>query len=61
MSFWIARDEGGCLHIFSSKPEKIRTHFGDFYEDKWIIDENLFPEVTFENSPLEVELNLKLK
>lgn len=58
MKCWIARDENEQLHLFSSKPEKIRTHFGDHYADKWEIDEKCFPEVTFENSPQEVEIIL---
>ena len=58
MKLWIARDKDGGLHLFSSKPERIRTHFGDFYTDKWEIDENLYPEVTWKNSPQQVEIKL---
>lgn len=58
MKLWIARDKDGRVYLFSSKPERIRTHFGDFYSDKWEIDERLFPEVTWENSPIEVVLKL---
>lgn len=58
MVFWIARDKERKLHLFSFKPERVRTHFGGFYDDKWEIDENLYPEVTWENSPQQVELKL---
>lgn len=58
LKLWIARDKDGWLHLFSSKPERVRTHFGDCYTDKWEIDERQFPEITWENSPQEVELKL---
>ena len=58
MKLWIARDEDGSLHLFSSKPERVRTHFGEFYDDKWEIDDCQFPEVNWENSPQEVEITL---
>lgn len=55
---WIARDKDGSLHLFFSKPERVRTHFGDFYSNKWKIGEWRFPSVTWENSPQQVELKL---
>ena len=62
MKLWIARDKDGDmdgnLHLFSSKPERVRSHFVDYYTDKWSINENLFPEVTWENSPQQVEIKL---
>ena len=67
MKLWIARDEGAAYcYIFTTKPEKRYSHF---YEcEIWTthrpnhsmsLDVYDFPEVTFENSPMEVELVLK--
>lgn len=54
----------GLLKLFMRKPHSFKVD-----EDEWdwsdydcpiaIIDEDLFPEVTFENSPQEVELIIK--
>ena len=59
MKLWIARDYMfNSLYLYKNKPE--------LDGDRWIsddgmysIDDDLFPEVTFENSPMEVELKLK--
>ena len=61
MKLWIARDLDGSLALYEIEPK---------YEEKydtWLtpcglpfyISEHLFPEVTFENSPMEVELVIK--
>lgn len=66
MTVWIARDADGGLFMFSQKPER---------EDKWFVavknkpeplswwelPENLFPEVTWGNSPKTYELVMKFK
>lgn len=63
MKLWIARNKDGSLQLHEEKPslvydEVLRNwyyengNFLDFY------DESLFPEVTFENSPKEVEIKL---
>ena len=59
MKMWVARNKDGSLALFSYKPWKIRYDTfdklrGDFIE----LDKKLYPEVTFENSPMEVELKL---
>ena len=62
MKLWVARDKRGELFVFEKKPE--RGSNGCWYPEcnsDWFrnIDDNrLFPEVTFENSPMEVELKL---
>ena len=58
---WIARDDYG-LWLFVNKPVKTILN-GDKYFFKrdnirYSIDSNLFPEITFENSPKEVEFEL---
>ena len=60
MKMWIARDKDGSLALFRYKPFKMRYDtFDKFCGDIIELDKNLYPEVTFENSPQEVELKLK--
>lgn len=58
MKLWIARDKSGGLWLFKNKP--IYTVFWkDTFENNiGELDYRLFPEITFENSPQEVELKL---
>ena len=64
MKLWIARDEDGDLFLYNQKPYILKTRV-----DPWdcfqapnkeflAIPNELFPEVTFENSPQEIELTL---
>jgi hypothetical protein len=59
MKMWIARDLNGGLFLFSEKPRLIRDHHYWCGNNWYKINRNLFPEVTFENSPQEVEIVLK--
>lgn len=61
MKMYIARNEDGSLALFRKKKPKL------FWDEKvgqyWVgssmwLDSNDYPEVTFENSPQEVELKL---
>lgn len=62
MKLWIARDSYG-LWLFDNKPKKAiingdkccKTTIGNRYK----LDDELFIEVTFENSPLQVEIKLE--
>lgn len=63
MKMWIARDEDGALFIFKERPfleddgeQKIWMIIGA--ESCIGINCKLFPEVTFENSPQQVEIKL---
>lgn len=63
MEFWIARDKDGELCLYKTKPWKRvnTTHHNDQFDcdDSFMnIDNDLFPEVTYENSPQEIELKL---
>ena len=66
MKFWIARRKNGNLYLFFSKPSLsennkwfIITTEKYCYIDSGIkIDASEYKEVTFENSPQEVELKL---
>ena len=57
MKLWIARDKDGLMYLYMKKPVLIMHYF----DAKYLIGEvnkTSFPEVTFENSPQEVELKL---
>lgn len=58
MELWIARDENGDLALHESEPYcpsgKWHNSNQEFY-----LDSELFPEVTFENSPQKIEIILK--
>lgn len=59
LSVWIARDKNGELYLYKSKPwrckEDTNGHF-DCDEILLPIDEDMYPEITWENSPKEFEL-----
>lgn len=62
MKMWIARDKDDnslCLYVSCPRLSK----YGQYWECPFgtsylLIDKNLFPEVTFENSPQQVEIKL---
>lgn len=60
---WLARHKNGdlCLY-FNSEPFLMNNGFYWNNEDGnyMDLDYSLFPEVTFENSPQKVEINLNL-
>ena len=63
MEFWIARDEDNTLKLHFTGPYRYCDHYRscgtvDETIDGIIIDDKLFPEVTFENSPQMVEVKL---
>lgn len=66
MKMWICRDEEtSYCRLFSSKPERRYSAYYEKYiwtnckpNDGIQLDMSNFPEVTFENSPMEVELKL---
>ena len=64
MQLWIARAESGYLKLYQTEPQQeVSMLTGSIYWndrlDSYKIDDRLFPEVTFENSPMEVELKIK--
>ena len=65
MKLWIARDLDGELWLYTTKPVLLddKRRFccpDDVYgiDEQYQINQYLFPEVTFENSPQEFELKL---
>ena len=67
MKLWIARDKNNTLGIYDAKPE---LYCDDWGCEEWVVrghysqhiylNNELFPEVTFENSPQMVEVKLVL-
>ena len=68
MKAWVARDKDG-LWLFTQKPILDTYDRGDIPTYFWTSERDAdlelpnseFPEVTFENSPQEVEIKLKKK
>ena len=69
IKLWIARDHDGGLYLFENKPwlqtqDKMWLDVGFYvdWKDDFMyykqLDPNLYPEITFENSPQQVELKL---
>lgn len=62
MKLWIARDKDNTLCIYNNKPTLSKDVDGLWICDKFstvnTLSEDYFPQVTFENSPQEVELKL---
>ena len=55
MKAYIARDKNGEVYLHREKPTRLVN--GVFVSDDWWILERCdFPNVTFENSPVEVEI-----
>ena len=57
MKLWIARNKSGTLVLWFNKPVKQGE---EWYNNDgfFILDSDLFPEVTFENSPYKVKIEL---
>lgn len=68
MELYIARDKDGILFLYNNKPVRVEdeglflsnvdSEDNDIYYEGIEIDPKLFPEVTWENSPKQVELKL---
>lgn len=58
MKLWIARDKSGLLFLYDYIPFEDEDGHWATYGNGYSIDDKLFPEVTFENSPQEIELKL---
>lgn len=56
---WIARDKSGELYLYNNKPVREDETFSN--TTSWLqwLCPRTFPEVTWENSPVEVELKIK--
>ena len=55
-SVWVARDEDNSLWIYTTKPNKACGMFDCSYGEMFQINESVYPEITYENSPVKVKL-----
>lgn len=58
---FVARDEGGDLYLFEKKPHRSRSvgldvWITDSSEDYIHVDSSMFPQLTWEDEPLEVTM-----
>ena len=59
---WLARHRNGELCLFFNKPEyKLHIGWVDEHQHWRVIDANLFPEIKFKDSPIEVIINIRKK
>ena len=60
MEYYITRDQSGLLMVSEKEPKLWENNKEFVVEDGeyMILPEDEFPEVTFENSPMKVELKL---
>ena len=58
MKLWLARDKSGFLLLFESTPIKKGNGFYSLEGHYYVLFGELFPEVTWENSPKKVKLEL---
>lgn len=57
---WVARHKNGELCLFSNKPEyKLALGWVDEHQHWRVINRKLFPEITIESEPVEVELLIR--
>lgn len=57
---WIARDQNGVICLYENRPTKRNNYFVGIDNLGYIyLPKEWFPEVTWENSPKEVEFNIK--
>lgn len=62
MKLWVARNDCGTLEIHRRKPSISKITGRPVWINGGFIGfifDDLFPEVTFENSPMEIELKIK--
>ena len=60
MKIWISRNMAGGLKLSINKPTLTKQGWWNAEDDTFFhINSKYFPEVTFENSPMEVELVIK--
>lgn len=56
---WITRDKEGILEVFNNRPTLLKnTERWHSDKDYMRLEEGIFPEITFENSPKKVKLIL---
>jgi hypothetical protein len=61
MELWVARDKNGDLWLYDCEPTRMNNywHFNGYKSDCYEISKDLFPDITWESEPIQVELNRK--
>ena len=60
-SWWVARDKDGKVFIYNSEPIRLESEFkfdGDSFGHCVELHNGLFPEITWENSPKKIKMEL---
>lgn len=57
---WVVKDEYGDVLMFRSKPHRAGHVWLPYleHEEGYCMDEELFPDLTWEDEPLEIELTI---
>ena len=60
MKIWVARDKDGRIYAYSRKPTKFFSNFR-LYDGQTLFlkDQKSYPLLSFDNSPIEVIINMK--
>lgn len=62
MKYFIARDKDNTLKLYTMEPIRMPLYKSEYFavEDHnyLVLDSNLYPEVTWENSPKKVKIEL---
>jgi hypothetical protein len=63
--FWIARDENNELFGYTVKPKRVEDGEIGYFENEsacnfMTLDESLFSEITWENSPIKAKIIIEL-
>ncbi len=58
IKLWVARDQSGLLIAHSTPPSRLANWWKvpSITDTSWILSSTLFPELTWEDEPLEVEV-----
>lgn len=60
MTYYVARDMDGLLKLFCEYPTRSESFEGSWIGRSILIDQSLFPELTWEDLPIKVVLNINL-
>ena len=63
ISGWVCRDKDGRLLLFRlNKPQRETVGYWDSWDDGYeYLPSNLFPNLTWQDEPIEVEIQIKPK
>lgn len=61
ISGWVARDADGTLWVFSQKPMRIGSNHWEGEAADFVLSQDTYPDLTWDDDPQEVETILKRK